>query len=111
MGRTLLTPDTRKWSKQDWEANERVENHLVFANFRVDDQGRSRVCIATCTRDILPDNQSLANTILIAAAPDMLAALKAVQHVECIADIDQANKAESDAAILVEEAIDKAEGK
>jgi len=51
------------------------------------------------------------NAHLVAAAPDMLAALKAVQRVEHIADIDRANKAESDAAILVEEAIDKAEGR
>ena len=45
-GKTLLTPITKRWSKQQWDQNEIDEGKRIFSNFRVEDQGRSRQLIA-----------------------------------------------------------------
>ena len=42
-GRTLLTSQTKKWSKEQFEKNEAIEQSMVFHHFTVLDQGRSRV--------------------------------------------------------------------
>jgi hypothetical protein len=67
-GRTLGTPQTRKWTSKQWADNDARERTMVFANFREDDQGRSRQLVADCC-------STEADARLIAAAPDLLAAL------------------------------------
>ena len=50
-GYTILTPQTKRWSKKQMEMNDRVEWMRVFANFSEEDQGRSRRHIADCSHD------------------------------------------------------------
>lgn len=63
-GTTLTTPQTDRWSAKEWEANQRRERLMVFANFSFGDQGRSRRLIARCETE--EDAQ------LIACAPELL---------------------------------------
>ena len=67
-GRTLETPQTRRWTEEQIESNDREERRRVFANFSAQDQGRGRHLVATCETE--PD------AALIAAAPDLLFAAK-----------------------------------
>jgi len=67
-GRTLLTEQTKFWSRQQWKKNEAVEKCRVFANFSDQDQGRGRELIATFGTE--EDAQ------LASASPDMYAALQ-----------------------------------
>ena len=84
-GTTLLTEQTRRWSKEQLEANESREQSLIFAHFSAADQGRSREVIAEVRRDH-PDYD--ANARLIAAAPLLLEDLRYVadglQHIGTI---------------------------
>lgn len=74
-GITLNTRQTRQWSQKEIEANNKTEQSLIFANFTSLDEGIGRSLICTVDR-INPDYQ--ANARLIAAAPELLEALKAV---------------------------------
>jgi hypothetical protein len=67
-GITLVTPQTRHWSKEQIGENDAHERLRVFAFFRDHDQGRSRELVAEC--------RSEADARLIAAAPALLEALE-----------------------------------
>jgi len=73
VGRTLLTPETRKWSKEQIEKNDSIEEQFIFANFHAEDQGKGRICIASC-HGFRGNNK--ANAKLISCAPELLEALK-----------------------------------
>jgi len=73
-GKTLLTPTTRKWTKEEWDRNEREERRSIFQHFKMSDQGRSRNRVAI-VEDYHPDFERNAN--LIAAAPELYEQLKA----------------------------------
>lgn len=47
-GRTLVTAQTRRWSKAQWEENERYERRLVLRLFSSVDEGRSRELVCVC---------------------------------------------------------------
>lgn len=47
-GVTLLTAQTRRWTKEQTDANEDFENHCIFARFTGADEGRYRQLIAVC---------------------------------------------------------------
>jgi hypothetical protein len=57
VGKTLLTPTTRRWSKDEWYANEARERRCVFRYFTSLDQGRGRELIAEFRN---PDDAALA---------------------------------------------------
>lgn len=48
-GLTLSTSDTKRWSKEQIEANDKIEARMVFENFSIADQGRSRKLICVCS--------------------------------------------------------------
>jgi len=74
VGKLLLTNTTNKWTQEEKEKTEAIEKAAIFANFHISDKGKSRIFIANTNRD-LPEVH--ANARLIAAAPEMLEALKA----------------------------------
>lgn len=41
-GTTLSTSQTRRWSQQEWDKNEKNENQLIFSDFTPADSGKSR---------------------------------------------------------------------
>ena len=92
-GTTILTPVTAKWPKQEWDLNEAMERKMVFAEFRIEDQGRGRRLIANC--------MTAEDARLISAAPDMLTALLRVIN-------DEASEIET--VRSVKAAIEKATG-
>ncbi len=47
-GQTLLTATTRRWTLDQWDANEERERRTVYRNFSMQDQGRSRVLVQEC---------------------------------------------------------------
>lgn len=97
-GFTLVTPQTLQWSAEQIAANDARERRMVFANFSVLDNGRSRRRVAVCERE--------ADARLIAALPELLSALKAMlTHMGM--DEDEWNKPTFDQARA---AIAKAEG-
>lgn len=49
-GITLSTQRTRRWTQEQWDANEKHEKRLIFAEFHVDDEGTSRQIVAECRR-------------------------------------------------------------
>lgn len=67
-GFTLMTKETKRWSREQLIENNARESERVFASFSALDQGRSRVLVAICG--------SSDNARLIAAAPDLLEALE-----------------------------------
>lgn len=50
-GITLETEQTRRWTSEQIEENDRRERRMVFANFSPLDEGRSRIRIAICERE------------------------------------------------------------
>lgn len=62
-GITLNTPETSHWTDEQIKANNAVERCLVFANFSIEDGGRSRQLVATCATE--------GDAQFIAAAPEM----------------------------------------
>lgn len=71
-GTTLSTSITRRWTDDEWQANQRRELCLVYSGFSGIDAGRGRLLVAQCVR---PEDARL-----IAAAPDLLAILMAIQE-------------------------------
>ena len=67
VGRTLDTPQTRRWPKKVVSQNNAVERQRVFASFTPEDQGKGRILVADCSGS--PDGD--ANARFIAAGPDM----------------------------------------
>lgn len=57
-GKVLMTPATRKWSKEQWGFANEQEGRSVFAYFSIQDEGRSReqVCEARPTSPRNSDN-------------------------------------------------------
>ena len=62
-GITLMTPETSHWTPEQIVASNAVERCLVFANFHIEDGGRSRQLVATCATE--------SDAQFIAAAPEM----------------------------------------
>jgi len=76
-GRVLSTPQTQRWTAAERAASSARERRMVFASFSAMDQGRGRIRVAICERE--------EDARLIAAAPDMLAALQATRKVLAVA--------------------------
>lgn len=72
-GTTLWTNETKDWTRERVQLNERLERGLIYAFFTPIDEGCGRVVIAEVRRDN-PDYE--ANACLIEAAPDLLEALR-----------------------------------
>ncbi len=66
-GRVLKTTETIRWTEEEREHAEELENKMVFANFSNKDAGKSRNIICRCEKK--------EDARLIAAAPEMLEAL------------------------------------
>lgn len=47
-GITIITQDTKRWNKERRRFNDELEARMIFARFTAEDQGRSRIHIATC---------------------------------------------------------------
>ena len=47
-GITLITANTKKWTNEQFEKSNEIERKSIFNNFNIEDEGRSRVLIATC---------------------------------------------------------------
>ena len=47
-GATLLTEQTKGWTKEQWGTNEAEERCMVFADFRAWDKGKSRRFVVKC---------------------------------------------------------------
>jgi hypothetical protein len=71
-GTTLLTTQTKRWSKDEWAQNEVRENNMLFSNMSGTDQGRSRKLLLTAN---LESGESYENIQLIAAARNALPSL------------------------------------
>lgn len=104
VGMTLVTPQTRRWTQEQWEDNDRIEKHMVFDRFTPSDGGRGRRLVASCGPSAMSDSETEANARLIAAAPEMLEALELV--------VGASNEDEMQDALTASHiAIAKAEGK
>jgi len=62
-GRLLDSRDMQNWNITQKERAERAEQRMVFSSFHTEDQGRSRILVASCDR--------VDDARLIAAAPDL----------------------------------------
>lgn len=72
-GGTLLTPTTKRWSKEKIEANDAEEGLIIFSDFTADDAGRSRRRVCTLN----PQHSELEfNRCLIEHANEMLELLQ-----------------------------------
>lgn len=70
-GYTLITPQTRRWSKTQIAANDQIEKLLVFSKFTASDMGRSR--------ELVCQVRNIEDVPLIVAAPEMLHLLKMME--------------------------------
>ena len=50
-GTTLMTGQTKNWTPEQIEENNRRERRMVFSRFSAEDKGRSRVMVALCDRE------------------------------------------------------------
>lgn len=73
-GRTLRTSQTMRWNAEQFKANDAIEEKMVFAYFSQNDQGRSRVLVASC--------DDTANACLVAAAPLLLDELLNIVNID-----------------------------
>lgn len=103
-GGLLYTATTRHWSQDVWEKVQEQEKLSVYANFRMDDEGRGRRLIASFHR---PEDARLG-----AAAPELLdAVLVALPYVEDALDSPIFKKGIVKKAVAqLRAAIKKAEG-
>lgn len=67
-GITLRTRQTAMWAPEEIAENNKIERRNVFSDFCTADEGRGRFLVAACQRD--------EDARLIAAAPELLAALE-----------------------------------
>lgn len=72
-GQLLITRITANWDEESRERSNKMERSFIFSNFHHLDKGKSRkrVCIVDVSH---PDYEANAN--LIAAAPELLIALR-----------------------------------
>jgi hypothetical protein len=89
-----------------------IEGSISMGNldvFKVDELlGNYRVCMVECDDDTVSEQDVMANARLIAAAPDLLAALQAIEAYE---DNDGAvGSREYEITLLRRQAINKAKG-
>lgn len=77
-GITLSTPQTRGWTKEQIDCNDRVEKTMIFENFSTIDAGCGRKKV--CTLEVNNPNYEK-NASLIEALPDMYNALKKLMEV------------------------------
>lgn len=74
-GTTIITPTTKKWSKEEMERNEETESRMIFTDFSFEDTGKSRQLV--CTMNVNhPDYREYRK--LIEYAPSLLNELKAM---------------------------------
>ncbi len=72
-GTTILTPTTKRWSKEEMERNEETESRMIFTDFSFEDTGRSRQLV--CTMNVNhPDYREYRK--LIEHSPRLLKVLK-----------------------------------
>jgi hypothetical protein len=71
-GETLITPTTKSWTSEQIEANDKIEELIIFTDFTDKDQGRNRnrLCVLNEHHPNLKDYKKL-----ILAAPDLLRAI------------------------------------
>ncbi len=71
-GETLVTPTTKSWTSEQIEANDKIEELIIFTDFSDKDEGRSRnrLCVLNEHHPNLRDYKKL-----ILAAPDLLRAI------------------------------------
>ena len=72
LGETLITPTTKSWTAEQIEANDKLEELIIFTDFSDKDQGktRNRLCVLNEHHPQLKDYKKL-----ILAAPDLLRAI------------------------------------
>lgn len=80
-GITLITGQTKKWTPEQIEENNRRERRMIFAGFTASDKGRSRKYIAVC--DSEDDARHIVNCVNACAGmvdpADEIEKLKAAQ--------------------------------
>ena len=70
-----MTNNTRRWSKEEIERNDRTEGLMVFSDFTTEDEGRGRKLVCTLNENH-PDFEN--NRRLIEAAPKLLELLQGI---------------------------------
>lgn len=76
-GTTLITNRTKKWSKEQIEANNNIEETLIFSSFNFHNQGISRQLVC----ELNPSHPKFENNrALIEAAPDLLLGIRNIVH-------------------------------
>lgn len=74
-GQVLQTARTMRWTADQWDRAELKERRTIFANSRPEDEGRGRIIVASVVSE---HPEAPHDARLIAAAPEMLEALKGV---------------------------------
>lgn len=77
-GITLMTPTTKRWSKEQIEKNDSIEQTMVFSNFSSMDLGTGRQLICTLNRNNVDYEK---NAKLIEAAPELHSTLKEIYDI------------------------------
>jgi len=84
-GVTLMTPTTKRWSKEQIEKNDNIEQTMIFSNFSATDLGIGRELVCTLNRS---NTDYEKNAKLIEAAPYLCNALnELVERTEELATI------------------------
>ena len=78
-GITLITPQTKDWSKEQMEKSNLEEQSMIFSNFSPMDYGKSRqrVCILNYAHEDYEDNAKI-----IENAPTMLRLLRSFEKIK-----------------------------
>ena len=106
-GITLMTPTTKRWSKEQIEKNDSIEQTMIFSNFSAMDLGTGRQLICTLNRNNIDYEK---NAKLIEAAPDLYNTLnELIERTEELATIVHLITKEQGLAIInAKEAIKRA---
>lgn len=67
-GVTLMTPTIKRWSKDEIEMNDNIEQTMIFSNFHVMDLGTGRQLVCTLNRSNIDYEK---NAKLIENAPNL----------------------------------------
>jgi hypothetical protein len=89
-GITLNTSRTKHWILADRQANDRIEQTMIFSDFHDFDEGRSRQLVCTLNPQH-PEYET--NVQLIAAAPKLLAACKEAYKTFCACSFNRGDVA------------------
>lgn len=98
-GRTLMTTNTKKWSREIIEKNDRIEQSQLYTNFQTFDDGRGRILVCSMN-DGHPNYEEYAE--LFSSAPETKEELlsKRREVIDLTAELDRAkrevNKLEAD---------------